>query len=273
MNETVLASIVGSGSALIGVFMTLWMSQRQLKITLQEERKKAKEERDFTAKHMAILAAVESVIRFYHYYLSLPDRELPTDGTIPDEVTEMGVSVSSLHFYCDLESIKYSMAMSQIFSEAYAKAVKAKMPIMFIIGDIKAIDGQILSFEKMNNQLQQEILALLPSNSSNTLVGALKQQVGTNFKTLADLNTRKNALIKEKYAATEVCRDVIKGDLRAVHESLRDVLLEARRELAFPIDEKAYADLINQSTDKALASIEQLYSEIRAQVKKKLGQV
>ena len=271
MNDTILSALVGTGGALLGVFMTLWMNQRQLKITLQEEREKIKEEREFSAKHEAFVSAIDAVIRFYHYYVSLPDKELPTDGNVPTEVTQMGVALSNLHFYCGLEAIKNSVAMSQVFNEAYAKAIRAKIPSAFIAAEIKSIEIQISGIETINNQIQQEILVLLSSNSSTSTLLAHRQQVSTNLKLLSELQLKKIELIKSKYKATEDCRDIIKGDLRAVNDSLRDALLVARAELNFPIDKQAYAALINQSTEKALASIEDLYTEIRAQVKKRMA--
>lgn len=269
MNDMFYASI----PALImlgGVLWTLRVNQRNFETTRREEREKAREEREFTAKHRALLSAAEAVTQFINYYMTLPDRELPKDGTVPNELVEMGIALNRLHFYCGLETIKRSVGMSQVLSTSYSKALRAKLPSMFITEDIKAIDIRILSFENANNQLQQEILALLASDSSNPLLITHRQQLALNFNRLSELHARKGDLIRSKYNATEVCRDVIKEDLREVYEAVRNVLLMARRELAFPIDESAYATLINQSTDMVLTSIEDLYNEIRAQIRQKM---
>jgi hypothetical protein len=99
MNGTVLATITGALGAFLGVLLTLRANQRNFETNLREEREKAREEREFLAKHKALLSAAESVTRFLNYYMTLSDRELPKDGTIPDEVSEMAVTLNRLHFY------------------------------------------------------------------------------------------------------------------------------------------------------------------------------
>jgi hypothetical protein len=105
MNGTVLATITGALGAFLGVLLTLRANQRNFETNLREEREKAREEREFLAKHKALLSAAESVTRFLNYYMTLSDRELPKDGTIPDEVSEMAVTLNRLHFYCDMDTI------------------------------------------------------------------------------------------------------------------------------------------------------------------------
>ncbi len=261
MNETFFSTIAGASVALIGVL-----------ISLREERKKAKEEREFNAKQRSLLAAAEAVIRFLNYYITLPDRNLPEDGTVPDEAQQFSVALNSLHFYVGFETIKYSMKMSQVLITSHTAAIKAKLSIMFIIADITALDAHISSLETINKQIQQEILVLLPSTPTEALLASRRQQLVNNFQNIADLHIKKSNLFKEKYNATEHCRDVIKNDLKGIYGAMKDMLLAIRKELGFPIDENEYSNLINQSTEITLASIESLYYEIRTQVKQKLEQ-
>ncbi|MDP8211737.1 MAG: hypothetical protein P9X22_00415 [Candidatus Zapsychrus exili] len=270
MNNTFFATIAVQLVVFLGVLLTLRENQRRFETNLWEEREKARKEREFLAKHKALLSAAESVTRFINYYMTLPDRELPKDGTTPDDVAEMGVTLNNLHFYCDIETIQHSIDMSQILSTSFTKALKAKMPSMFIADDIKIIDLQIVGLETMNSQFQQEILALLSSDSSKPLLISNRQQLVTNFKKIAELHGRKVTLIKAKYHATEACRDVIRKDLKEIYGALGNVLLMARRELAFPIDESQYATMLNRATELALANMESLFDEIRAQIAQKL---
>jgi hypothetical protein len=271
MNEMFYASLITSLIALGGVLLTLRINQRNFEITRREEREKAREEREFAAKHKAILDAADSVMRFLNYYMTLPDRELPKDGTIPNEVSDAGINLNTLHFYCDLDSIKSAVAMGQMLSTAYASAIKAKLPAMFIAEDIKVLDIHVTSLERANDHLQGEIMALLSSDASNPLIVSHRQQLASNFRQLSELHKKKSDLYKTKFVAIEACRDVITKDIAAVYGSLRDVLLMARKELKFPIDEKGYATLIDKSNDDALTAIKQLYDEIRAQARLKIG--
>lgn len=270
MNDTFFSTIAVALFVFLGVLLTLKENQRRFETNLREEREKARKEREFLAKHKALLSAVESVTRFINYYITLPDRELPKDGTVPDEVAKMGVALNNLHFYCDIKSIQHSIDMSQILSTSFTKALKTKMPSMFIAEDIKIIDLQIVGLETMNSQFQQEILALLSSDSLNPLLISHRQQLATNFEKIAELHGRKIVLIKAKYHATETCRDTIRKDLKEIYEALGSVLLMARRELAFPIDENQYATMLNQATELALANMKSLFDEIRVQIAQKL---
>ena len=270
MNDTFFAAIAGALVAFLGVLLTLRVNQRNFETSLREEREKAREEREFSAKHKALLSAAESVIRFLNYYMTLSDRELPKDGIIPDEVSEMAVALNSLHFYCDMDTIKQSIAMSQVLSRSYAQALKAKMPSMFIAEDIKVIDLQIAAMEKMNSQFQQEIVALLSADYSSPLLVSHRQQLAVNFKSIAELYAKKTDLIKAKYHATEVCRDVIIKDLKEVYEALRNVLLMARRELAFPINEREYTSMLTQVSESAIANMKSLLDEVRTAIAQKL---
>lgn len=268
MNDTIIATIVGALVAFLGVLLTLRVTQRNFETNLKEEREKAKEERAFHAKHTALLSAAESVTQFLNYYITLADRELPKDGTIPIEVSEMAVSLNRLHFYCDMDTIRQSTRMGEVLSASYARALKAKMPSAFIGEEIKAADIRIGAIESMNDHLHQEIVALLGADSSSPLLVNHRQQLAANFRSLGEFHSKKTALVKARYQATEACRDVIAQDLKGVYEAMRAVLLTARRELAFPIDEGEYTALLTRSTDSALSQMESLINEIRAQIGK-----
>jgi len=268
--ETFFGTIIGGVIALFGVFVTLKANQRIFEAKLSEERERAKKEREFIAKHKALILALESVTRFVNYYITLPDRDLPKDGTIQHEVAEMSVALNGLHFYCGLETIQCSISMGQILGTSFTKALKAKMPAMFIAENIKVIDQQILGFETANSQLQQEILALLSSNLSSQLPISPRQHLADNLDKIGKLYSEKAILIKEKYKQTEACRDVIREDLKEVYGALRNVLLMARRELGFPINESQYLAILNQATELALDNLKSLFDEIRSEISKRL---
>ena len=63
---------------------------------------------------------------------------------------------------------------------------------------------------------------------------------------------------------------MIAQDLKGVYEAIRAVLLLARRELAFPIDEAEYTAMLTQSTDSALSQMDSLIKEMRTEINKKM---
>ena len=244
--------------ALLGVFYSL-----------REERIKAKEEREFLVKQQALVSAAEAVTRFLNYYITLPDRELPKDGVNPTEVLDLSVTLNSLHFYCNIDTIEKTVSMGQILSKAFTSALKAKLPCIILAEEIRALEMNIASMEKFKDELQQKILALLSSGPSHPLLGSLNQQLAEVSTNISGLYDRKIAFTKEKYYKTEACRDVIAKDLKEIYTSLQDILLMARKELSFPIDETRYKTKLNQATESSIANMETLFDEIRKEIAKK----
>jgi hypothetical protein len=181
-----LSTILGALIALAGVILTLRANQRNLQRTLKEEREKAREEREFNAKHKAILSAAESVTNSLNYYMTLPERELPKDGAAPSEVSEIAVALNRFHFYCNIVTIRQSVAMGEILSKSFFRALKAKMPSVFITEEIKGIDSRIAALETMNDRLQQEFVALLGADPSSPLLISHRQQLAKDFESMAE---------------------------------------------------------------------------------------
>jgi hypothetical protein len=262
--------IVGAIISFLGVLLTLRWNQRVHEGNLSEERRKTREEREFSAKQAVLLAASDAVTRFITYYLSLADRTLPSDGIVAEEVAEIGVAMNRLHFYCSIETIEKAAHLGQVLSKAFTESIIAKMPSAFINEDLKAIDTQILGLEKMNANFQEEIKSILQCDPHNPLIISHRNQLAQNFKTIADLHGNRVELIKQKYIETEKCRDVIKQNLKTIYDALRDVLLFARQELSFSIDQERYKALITEQTESTIRNLEECLAEIRKQVLSKM---
>lgn len=265
-------SVIVGVFTLLGVLITLRWNQKLHEYNLKEERRKTKENREFSAKQGAFLAATEAVTRFIHYYLSLADRTLPSDGSAHEESIEMGVALNRLHFYCDIETIEKLIKLSQVLGVAFTDALKAKMSSAFINEELKAIDLQILGLEKVNAGIQEEIKMIFQSDPKNSLIVIHREQIVKNLQIIADLQNKKPELVKEKYIETEKCRDVISQHLKSIYDGLQDVLLLARRELSFPIDQERYKAIMVKHTDLVIKNLEELLAEIRKRVLAKMGE-
>ena len=146
------------------------------------------------------------------------------------------------------------------------------MPIMFIDEKIKGIDIQIKNIETINDRLQQEILAFIATDTSNPLIVSYKHQMATNFRNIAELCSKKSSLFKDKFKAFETCLNVIIQDMTSVYESLPAVLLMARKELNFPINEAEYNSMLARSGDTALVDLRNLINEVKAEIRKKMSE-
>jgi len=255
---------------ILGVLIGAGVSFGTVLINLRAERKKAKEEREFTAKHDAFLAAGDAVSRFVNYYITLPDRVLPTNGVSDSEVTEMGLALNRLHFYCGFETIQRSMKMAKVLTLAFMKTLEAKLPAMFLTEEIKAIDMNVSNFEKINAKIDQVILVLIGSNPDSPMILFHREQLIKNYEEIAHMYEQKQTLIKDRYKAVEACRDVAIKDFREVQSAVQDLLLMARKELSFPINQGLYAKLMKENSDIAMESLESMYKRIRSEVEKGL---
>jgi hypothetical protein len=223
-----------------------------------EERRKTKEERKFSSKQAAFMATSEAAIRYIHYFLSLADRPLPTNGAIEKEVTELAVALSRLHFYCGLETIEKAIQLSRVLDNALGEALMAKMAPSFSAEDLKCIEVQLAMLENTNAGIQEEITALLQSDPRNPLIVSHRKRSAEIYEEMASICERKCDIVRRQYIEAEKCRGTIQRNRRAIYEASRDVLLLARRELSFPIDETRYKNMMDQylgETEKQLADI------------------
>lgn len=265
-----LGVVAGALVSFLGVILTLRRNQKIHETNIEEERRKAKEYREYSSKQNALIAASEAVSRFIAYYLSMVDRILPVDGTVAGEVTEMSVALNRLHFFCSLETIEKLTWLSGVLSESFTKVMIAKMASAFINEDLNVIDSQVLSLEKMNLSIQEEIKAILQSGCQDPLVINHRQQLAQNYHEISDLQGRKVELIKQKYIETEKCRDVLSQNIKPIYEALRDVLLLARQELSFPIEQERYKQIIDKQIELTVRQLEGFLVEIRKQVSEKI---
>jgi hypothetical protein len=266
----VVSAIIGGLITLAGVLLTLRWNERSNQSRLMEERRKTKEEREFASKQAAFMAASEAAIRYIHYFLSLADRPLPTDGAVVEEVTDLAVALSRLHFYCGIETVEKAIQLGRVLDNALAEALTAKMAPSFSTEDLKCIEVQLSGFENTNAHIQEEIVAMLQSDPQNPLLVSHRERSAEVYEEMAALCERKCEIIRQQFVETEKCRDAIQRNTRAIYEASRDVLLLARRELSFPIDEARYKDVMDQYLGEGAKQSADMFTELRRQCLQKM---
>jgi gas vesicle protein len=258
-------AIVGGLITLAGVLITLRWNQRSNEAKAIEERRKTKEEREFSSRQAAFMAVSEAVIRYIHYFLSLADRALPVDGAVVEEVTMLGVALSRLHFYCSLPTIEKAARLSCVLDSAFAEALKAKMAPSFLAEDLKCIELELSALENTNAHIQEEIKAILQSDPQSPLIMSHRTRSAEIYQKMAAICETKCDIIRKQYIETEKCREVIRRNTKVIYESSRDFLLLARRELSFPIEETMYKDVMDRHIREVERQQEDTFAEIRRQ--------
>jgi len=267
---TLFGALIGAVVSLLGVYLTLRHNQKVHEGIIKEERKKRSEEREFRAKQESLIQASEAFARFLTYFISIPDRQLPQDGSVAPEVAELSVALNKVHFYCSLNTIEKSTHLGQVLNEVVSDVMKAKMPSAFISEEIKAIDIEISGLERANAVIQEEIRALLFSEPQSPIIFNHRNQLVQNFQRISECYGRKTDLLRKKYLETENCRDVVAKHLKTIYEASRDVLLLAREELDFPIDEARYRKIMDDGIEAMGKNLEELFAHIRSEVEKKI---
>jgi hypothetical protein len=260
----------GALLALLGVLLTLRWNQQTHESNLAEERRKQREEREFVAKQDALMRASDAVVRFITYFVSVPDREIEQGGKVSANVTELGIALNRLHFYCKLETIERSVELGRILNLAFSAAMKARVAGGFIAGDISGLEILISSLERRNELAHQEVVALLQRDPTNPLIRTHREHLATNYAQLSELHAKRSELLKKKYSANEACRDVVTDQLPRVFEAVRDVLVFAREELGFALEKERYVKLMTDHTNKVVLSLTELMSDIRRQVHERM---
>ena len=268
--ETLLGVFIGGFISLVGVILTLRWNQKLHEENLREERRKTKEEREFSAKKDSLMSACEALARLIDYYFLIPDKNLPKDGNMPKEFTDLNVAFNRLHFYCSMETIEKTSRLSNVLGKAFIEALTARLKSGFIEIDIETIEQEISYLEKWNTSIRDEINALFQSEPENPLHVYNRELLAKNLRKMGDLSGKKCELIELKFVETEKCRDVVFSHIKTIYKSMSKVLMLARKELSFPIDEKKYRDLIVESIEETEKVLKEFFTSIRNQFADKM---
>lgn len=90
------------------------------------------------------------------------------------------------------------------------------------------------------------------------------------YRDSAKLHGMSEPLIKKKWEETEKCRDVVANNIPKVYDASKDLLLLARRELRFPIEESDYAKIMNERITAMKSNLDSIFEKIREEVSQRM---
>jgi hypothetical protein len=270
ISESLASALIGAIIPLAGVLWTIQYGYLQFREGLREDRKKTVDDRAYTAKQAAFMAATDAAAKFVNYLTTLPDSE-PVPGKNAPEAEELTIALSKLHYYCGLETIKKCIEVGEAFSVSAAEVSKAKLESMFLAVDMKGVDVRLGGLQTMIDRLNAQIQAALQANPQDPQIAFWRGQLANFYGQSGELYRMKGELDLAKYRATEKCRDVMLAQLKGLYGLQVDLLILARRELEFKIPENEYLQLMRAQAQTTFAKMDELIGEIRAQVNKKLA--
>lgn len=264
--ETAAITLFAGLIPLVGVLLSLEWSQRQFRTNLNEEREKTAESRKFTAKQTAFIRAAEAVIKAIAYLSTLADRKLPTQGETDKELQDLGPALIQLHFYCDYRTIEKSLFFGRSFAESLGEVLRAKITAGQFDWQITANEQQIAETRTRIDRYNEEMLTLLRADINHPLLNPLREAIRQNHERLAALHGTQAGLIGRKSLDTEHCRAVAISKMPSLQLVTKDLLLCARRELKFPIEEAEYAKLMEAQTEAAQVFLQKLVKDIQKDI-------
>jgi hypothetical protein len=270
ISEALASALIGAIIPLAGVLWTIQYGYLQFREGLREDRRKIVDDRAYTAKQAAFMAATEAAAKFVNYLTTMPDCEL-VPGKVAPEIEELAIALSKLHYYCGMETIKKCIEVAEAFSLSAGEVAKAKLESLFLAGDMKGVDVRLGGVQTMIDRLNAQILAATQVNPQDPQVAFWRSQSAELYGQSSEFYRQKGELDLAKYRATEKCRDVMLVQLKGLYGLQVDLLILARRELEFKIPENEYQQLMRAQAQTTFAKMDELIGEIRAQVNKKLG--
>ncbi len=259
-------SLIVALISLAGVLFTLSRNQRQHDNSIAAERQKSREEKEFAAKQKSLMRATECTVKFLHYLVSLPVRELPANGETDPALQEIGAAFFELHFYCSVETIKEVNKLNVILTKAALDVSTIKTDSVLLISFIKAIESRIDSVEKRYDIVSAEIASILKTDAKSPLVSFYIKELGKHEKELVELRNHKSDLMKSNYRAVESCRDELIKHLGSIADGVATIMVLARKELNFPVDEKLYLAMMKEMTQTQFENMNSAITAIRNKI-------
>jgi hypothetical protein len=266
MSDEIVAQAVGSLIALSGVFLGLCYSQRNFIKNLQNERQKAKEQREFETKRAAYMEGAESIAHFVQYFASIPDMKVEDMQGINPTLAKFAGAVQKVHLLADFTTIKKLTDMHMVAITSINKSMLLKMPAMMIDTDISTNNSSIYFWREENRKLENEILALISSDPDSAYINDVRQRIISNSEHIIGAHERNAPLHGKKLDALNECRRSIYTGLLVINEAATEVMIAMRDELGFGIDAGRYAQLMAEFNAGAKTAIEAMITKVNEAV-------
>lgn len=271
MNATILnllSVFIGASVTLVVTAVTLWYNGRvDAKRIHAEETLKIKQ-RQYEAKRNCIARLSEAAARYYLYLTALPDRDPKTGGELEPESKEFTVAISSVHYFCSIQTINAALSLSYALNKAYANASKIKLQLIFIKTKIKDLESRISSIQKENIELNRRIEYFVFNKDFRDMVSRLSDFINRNSEQIQGLREEKSKLFKEQLKAQEKCRDIILKEIYSIEDEAVNFIVTARQELGFSIEKEHYSAIVSQHLNSEKELVIDLFAYLREEIDK-----
>jgi len=238
----------GSILALCGVALTSRASDRRLGVQFEHERKQKTNEREMELRKEVFLAAAEAIASGMNAISRFANLDLPNEQITGDYV-EKSPAIAKVHVIGKAETIQamvsFTGALSALFLQLFAK----RFELMGERSSIALVDSQVEDFGKERDRVlelikQHNIEGIVDERRWNVLQGSFEfeqRRINESLARRAELV----GTLQPKHL--EFMRECI-HHTAALTKLITPVLSAVRAELELPFDDRAYHQLIVDST-------------------------
>lgn len=235
-------------------------------LTIQADRDKAAEDRRFIAKQDAFIQAADAMGSANLYLMNLADKNLPTDGEVDKELKDFVPAFIRPHFYCDFSTTEVCMNYGRTFTTCLEQVFRAKVASMQFDGEIGNNARTIERVNKSVDRFMEEYMILMRENSSHPLIPHVKAAIAADQGQLANLYSAQAELLAKKSGKVSECRRIAHEKFLPLNQFTKQLLLNARRELQFPIEEEKYAKMWDDNSSAASSFLSNFMHSIESDI-------
>lgn len=254
--EAVWGAIVGALSVLLGIALQA-----------RHDRRLRREDREMTLRRDVFLRAYEAAARLHELFGAVA-RAYESAETLSDlqAATEhwggSGAAVSAVELVGDLETVRaFSGLQRTVFAELIA-VTQEGLRLLTPKNRVRTLEAEIEDLQRQTAQLISTLQTVSADQRPHyeryalPRFQALQEQLGTRRGELApaylELADGKRQLIMRALQASQ-----------AVAAQLGEAVVQARREMAIPIDAEEFRMLISQRSSESSAVVERWLAEMR----------
>ncbi len=249
--------ILGASAALGSAYLTNQANDRRLREQLQHDRELKSREREMSLRKDIFLAATEAIHAGLTALTQLSHLEIPNDKLTEGYLSKAS-SMAKVHIVATEPSLKAVLLFSSEFSATFMRLSAKRLPLLAKKEEINVLKGLADGFLKEQTRLlelirQHDLDGLNNPQKREYLQSLFEFESGRCEETSQKVNDLGGALYPQQLQFMQECME---ETMRLWRLSV-PVVTAARKELDLPLDESAYARLVEDAIQKQMVSLEE----------------
>lgn len=256
--------VIGSFFTLGGVVLTNRANDRRLREQLRHDRELRNRDRELSLRKDVYLSAAEAISAGLNTVGRFADLDIP-NNKLTEAYIEKSPAIAKVHLIANEETTKALTSLVSELTAVYLRLFAKRFPLVMQKAQIAFLQQQMESFSRERDRMldlmkQFNLEGATDKHRWEVIQGNFKFEQDRITETskqhailLADLFPKELDLVKECMEGTN-----------RLNRLLVPVVVAARRELEIPLDEAAYAKVIEESVKTQEASLNEFMKNIQS---------